>query len=500
MMKMGTGSLLGAQKQNLGAVVLSLVLLAMCALPLAAAAQHRHTTHRRMMMDMEHDTDHMDHHTTHMANHTATTHESSEEEDLDEAKDASHPWAPPHDEEEETLANYTMATVGDEDDDDVSDEDASDDDDTDEVDDDDVDDDDAVDDDDEVVEAQANETTDSSVMAWDEDSEVSQAEGSYIDVSRLFELNLTETPEYAAAYDTYTTPLDMDDMADELKELADECSANITGPAFCDSCVRPIARLEISNYYQHMMNDSIPENLTQPQQHAVFDRAGEQIMERLESYGVPMDGFFYANVIFCSMYDGDSACKMNATLQERVEPILNSCKSTQAHMAMHQQRYHDGPSLNLTTQSIDEHNSSSPHEAGAMLGPSVGSITPEADVAAEAADTMAYCLGCYWPFVDMMINHALSDAFWCEHRGVLNGTEEAPTTETALTDLLHTDVSFVACMENARAIFLNEAVDPFDADLTDEIRDYCWLEGYKPSTRILTAQTRARVDALECTA
>ena len=37
-----------------------------------------------MMMDMEHDTDHMDHHTTHMANHTATTHESSEEEDLDE--------------------------------------------------------------------------------------------------------------------------------------------------------------------------------------------------------------------------------------------------------------------------------------------------------------------------------------------------------------------------------------------------------------------------------
>jgi len=74
-----------------------------------------------------------------------------------------------------------------------------------------------VDDDDEVVEAQANETTDSSVMAWDEDSEVSQAEGSYIDVSQLFELNLTETPEYAAAYDTYTTPLDMDDMADELK-------------------------------------------------------------------------------------------------------------------------------------------------------------------------------------------------------------------------------------------------------------------------------------------
>ena len=39
MMKMGTGSLLGAQKQTLGAVVLSLVLLAMCALPLAAAAQ-----------------------------------------------------------------------------------------------------------------------------------------------------------------------------------------------------------------------------------------------------------------------------------------------------------------------------------------------------------------------------------------------------------------------------------------------------------------------------
>lgn len=29
----------------------------------------------------------------------------------------------------------------------------------------------------------------------------------------------------------------------------------------------------------------------------------------------------------------------------------------------------------------------------------------------------------------------------------------------------------------ARAIFLNEKVDPFDADLTDEIRDKCWLDG-----------------------
>ena len=117
----------------------------------------------------------------------------------------------------------------------------------------------------------------------------------------------------------------------------DECSANITGPQFCDTCVRPIARLEVrwsedspnvtlktvtlfisltlwacasqvSNYYTHMMNDNIPDNLTTPQQHAIFDRAGEQIMERLESYGVPMDGFFYANVIFCSLHEADTAC------------------------------------------------------------------------------------------------------------------------------------------------------------------------------------------------
>jgi hypothetical protein len=65
---------------------------------------------------------------------------------------------------------------------------------------------------------------------------------------------------------------------------------------------------QVSNYYTHMMNDNIPDNLTTPQQHAIFDRAGEQIMERLEDFGVPMDGFFYANVIFCSLHEADTAC------------------------------------------------------------------------------------------------------------------------------------------------------------------------------------------------
>ena len=61
------------------------------------------------------------------------------------------------------------------------------------------------------------------------------------------------------------------------------------------------------------------------------------------------------------------------------------------------------------------------------------------------------------------VDSALSDEFWCEHRGLLNGTvadllndtesfgPSVPSTETALVDVLHTDVSFVACMENVRA-------------------------------------------------
>jgi hypothetical protein len=62
------------------------------------------------------------------------------------------------------------------------------------------------------------------------------------------------------------------------------------------------------------------------------------------------------------------------------------------------------------------------------------------------------------------VNDALSDKFWCTNRGILNGTvtdlleaddefgpSAANVTETALVDVLHTDVSFVACMENVRA-------------------------------------------------
>jgi hypothetical protein len=65
---------------------------------------------------------------------------------------------------------------------------------------------------------------------------------------------------------------------------------------------------QVSNYYTHMMDDNIPENLTAHQQHAVFDRAGEQIMSSLEDFGVPLDAFFHANVIFCSQHAEDPAC------------------------------------------------------------------------------------------------------------------------------------------------------------------------------------------------
>lgn len=127
MMKLGTGSLFGrAQKKPspLTSGVFPLVLFALCGLPLAAAAkvlicmthscvrvsfpatescgvgmchQHRHTTHRRMMMEHKHDDHHMNHtahmanHTAHMANHTATTHGSEEEEVTHPQK--THRWA-----------------------------------------------------------------------------------------------------------------------------------------------------------------------------------------------------------------------------------------------------------------------------------------------------------------------------------------------------------------------------------------------------------------------
>jgi hypothetical protein len=39
----------------------------------------------------------------------------------------------------------------------------------------------------------------------------------YIDVSDMFELNLTETPEYKAAYAAYPYPLNMADMESALK-------------------------------------------------------------------------------------------------------------------------------------------------------------------------------------------------------------------------------------------------------------------------------------------
>jgi hypothetical protein len=172
-----------------------------------------------------------------------------------------------------------------------------------------------------------------------------------------------------------------------------------------------------------------------------------------------------------------------------------SCKSIQAQMDMHQAFFHSEPSLNLTTPSTDEQsqfNSTSPHESDAMPGPVLGGlVTPEEDAAAEAADIVEYCLGCYWPFVDMIINEALSDAFWCEHRGVLNGTEEVPTSETALTDLLHTDVSFVACMENVRlsSMLVRSCISAISAR-SPEHRASHWLTWTSDRRRARFSSTR----------
>eukprot|EP00959_Pyramimonas_sp_CCMP1952_P360410 7547528-Pyramimonas_sp.AAC.1 len=38
---------------------------------------------------------------------------------------------------------------------------------------------------------------------------------------------------------------------------------------------------------------------------AVYDRIGEQILSFLEAEGMPVDEFFYANVVYCSLHAED---------------------------------------------------------------------------------------------------------------------------------------------------------------------------------------------------
>lgn len=287
----------------------------------------------------------------------------------------------------------------------------------------------------------------------------------FFDMDAALQMHLQNTSEYKQAYNKYTAPLNMSLIVDDLLELADECSANITGAEFCNTCVRPIMRLELHAYMANMMQDDIPENLTAPAQVAVYDRCGEQILSFLGEAGVPMDDFFYGNVLHCSLHTEDPVCvAAPAVLAAALSPVLKTCDVLLSDVEhMHKMAQPD-----------------------------------------NAESAKEYCESCYWPFLRTMINHGMSDEFWCKHRGIVlrnvgNQTEERPESETALVDLLYEDDSFIACMENARSQMMQARVDVFDANLTDDIREDCWSEEFIPPVgTTLTPENKQRIRDLVC--
>lgn len=287
-------------------------------------------------------------------------------------------------------------------------------------------------------------------------------------IAEAFEMELMETEAYKQAYELHKTPLNISDMAEGLRELVDACSANVTGGEFCNTCVRPIARLEIRSYYKHMREDNIPEDLSEPAMHAVYDRAGEQLMSFLAEEGVPMDDYFYANVIFCTLHKSDPMCKIpTEELEQEMTPILEECGKVE--------------------------------EALVKRSEPMGMYTLSQNVT-HAKGIEQYCSKCYWPFVSYMVSNSLTDEFWCTNRHLLNEKKgnETLSNETSLVDLLHTDTSFISCMENARGMFFEKGVDPFDPELTNDVRDFCWDDEYFPENKVITSEARAYIDVLEC--
>ena len=47
-----------------------------------------------------------------------------------------------------------------------------------------------------------------------------------------------------------------------MQDLVDECSANVTGEVFCNTCVRPLTRAELRAYLSGMNTDTVPDDLS----------------------------------------------------------------------------------------------------------------------------------------------------------------------------------------------------------------------------------------------
>lgn len=197
---------------------------------------------------------------------------------------------------------------------------------------------------------------------------------------------------------------------------------------------------------------------------------GEQLMDFLEHEGVPMDDFFYENVIFCSLYKEDPECLVSPSeLERQLSPVVDQCGK-------------------IDTAKVN--------------GTSVATGKVETmDSLQTSEEITRYCTECYWPFMTVLMNSTLSDQFWCANRYILEAVEQDSNhTKSAamIMDLLLTDTSFISCMDNARGLFFSMGVDPFNAQLTRNIRLECWKPKNFPQDPVISKDNAARIKTLSC--
>jgi hypothetical protein len=163
---------------------------------------------------------------------------------------------------------------------------------------------------------------------------------------------------------------------------------------------------------------------------AVQAACGALAAEALEKAGVRVDDDFLGAVSSCAGYAARRTCPVPA-LAQRAAPLLQRCDAALAAVEK-------------------AGNATAAAAAAAASG-----------TALDAAQK-AFCGGCYWPVLGLIMNEGeLSDTYWCAARGVLLAQQEAADSSSGNTTTTNdASNSSSAALSPAEAAALSALYDP----------------------------------------
>lgn len=278
-------------------------------------------------------------------------------------------------------------------------------------------------------------------------------------------MDLTQTPEYAAALNATKCPISIRDLGPTIDKYTKACKDvdSATVEDFCLSCVNPVKTAMQRAMYDLSQSPAPPVEPDEAQQAAMKaaqaalhtdigeqvtqDRCGMDVVNYMEAEGVPIDDEFNEKTFMCLTFTSQDTCPKD--MDEVIKPLVAPCQKTVKELYELHTDMRYNPATDNTT-----------------------------------VDT--FCSECYWPFITDAMDAGATDGLLCQVQA--SRDNDTSTWSTAEMDKLTGIIydydgssdegvkSVLGCLRAGRAAMRSAAslTDPLAPHLTTEIRSRCW--------------------------